>query len=134
MDLTNDQQQQLANLGVILCYAHGSVVRGTTMRESDLDIAVLLAQAPQPADALRVMEQVRAILQPLAPTRELDIAFLNDSSPLFQQVVAVEGTVLYERSEDDRIRLEFRAMHEYEASRRIHRIAFQAIMARPAPL
>ncbi|MFH1098909.1 MAG: nucleotidyltransferase domain-containing protein [Candidatus Uhrbacteria bacterium] len=130
LSLTEEMKRQLVQLGVMLCYAHGSVVKGTAMRESDLDVAVLFDEMP--ADALRVMAQVTDALSGLAPGRELDIAILNEASPLFKQVVAVEGHILYARSEDDRIRFEFRAMHEYESSKHIHRIAFRAMMTRPA--
>jgi len=134
LQLNDDTQHQLAELGVVLCYAHGSVVKGTAMRESDLDVAVLFHVAPIPKDAIAMTGKLQRLLHTLAPTRDLDIVILNEASPLFRQVVAVEGLLLYARSEDDRIRFECTAMHEYEASRRLHRIAFRELMARPAPL
>lgn len=132
IQLTHDEKRRLAGLGVVLCYAHGSVVKGTAMRESDLDIAVLLERMPGPRDALRIASDITNILQHLAPKRELDVAILNEASPLFRHVVAVEGQLLSARSDEDRIQFEITAMHEYEASRRIHRIAFNMMMGRAA--
>ena len=132
--LTEDTQRQLAQLGVVLCYAHGSVIAGRAMRESDLDIAVLLDASPNAKDALVLMEHIRKILQHLAPKRELDISFLNEAGPLFQQVVAAGGELLYARSDDDRIRFEFHAMHEYEASKRVRRIGYDLLNTHYASL
>lgn len=130
LSLTDTMRRELARLGVVLCYAHGSVVKGTAMRESDLDIAVLFDAMPE--HALRATTQVTDALGGLVPGREFDIAILNEATPLFKQVVAVEGVLLYARSEDDRIRFEVQAIHEHEASRWIHRIAFRAMRARSA--
>lgn len=130
LSLTEDMTRELARLGVVLCYVHGSVVKGTAMRESDLDIAVLFDTMPE--HTLRVSTHIADTLGSIAHGRELDIAILNEASPLFKQVVAAEGSLLYARSEDDRIRFEVQAIHEYESSKYLHRIAFRAIMARPA--
>lgn len=130
--LTDDMTRGLAQLGVVLCYAHGSVINGTAMRESDLDIAILFNAMPE--NALRTTTQIANALGDLAPRRELDIAILNEASPLFKQVVAVEGLLLYARSEDDRIRFEVHAMHEYEDSKGIRAIGYAALKARYAAL
>lgn len=132
LSLTNTMERQLAKFGVVLCYVHGSVTRGTATRESDLDIAVLFERTP--ANPLRMIGDISEVLSALAPKRDLDIAILNETTPLFAQVIAVEGVVLYERSEDDRIRFEFRAMHEHEASKHVRRIGYVLLNARYAAL
>jgi predicted nucleotidyltransferase len=134
LTLNDDQRRRLAELGVVLCYAHGSVVQGRAMRESDLDIAVLLKQIPEPGDAITLMSNIGRVFEIFVPGRDVDVAFLNEAGPLFKQVVAVEGLLLFARTEDDRIRFEVHAMHEYEATRCMRDIGYRALRAHYAAL
>lgn len=121
--LTNAQKDALAEAGVILCYLHGSVADDTARADSDADIAVLFEHAPK--DGVEATTAVMEALRDFAPGRELDVAILNEASPLLVQAVASRGVLLYERSPDDRLRFELRAMHEYEYSRRVVRLGQQ---------
>ena len=126
--LTDQQKVALQKLGVVLLYLHGSIAAGTPRTDSDADIAVLFEQMPE--DPIGVTGKLIDILTGFIPGRELDIAILNEASPLLKQAVASRGTLLYARSSDDDLRFQVQSMHEYEASRRITRIGQTSVMGR----
>ncbi len=128
LTLTDTQKEALRNTDVVLAYAHGSLARGTERNDSDIDIAVLFLHVPR--DTVGATTRVIEALQGFVAGREIDIAILNDASPLLVQSVAARGTLLYARSSEDDISFQFRAMHDYEASRRIARIGREAVAAR----
>ena len=125
--LTPQQQAELEKLGVVLCYLHGSVAKGTARTDSDVDIAVLFDRMPD--DPIEVTGALIQALHGLAPGREKDIAILNEASPLFCQSVAALGIRLYARSEEDDVGFQIHTMHKYEDSRHIANIGRQAVMA-----
>jgi len=122
------QRVELEKLGVVLCYLHGSVANGTAREDSDVDIAVLFKQ--EPSDPIEATGALLQALEGYMPGREKDVALLNEASPLFKQIVASTGKLLYARSPDDALRFELRAMHEYEDSRYIAHIGREIAKAR----
>lgn len=129
--LSAEQKAELKRLGVVLCYLHGSMAMGLERGDSDLDVAVLLDSGPK--DAVDVTTSIIAALASFVPSREIDVAILNDASPLLAQSVAVRGKLLYARSSEDDLLFQIRAMHEYESSRRIVHIG-QYVAATRAPI
>ena len=115
-------------MGVILAYLHGSVATNTERNDSDVDIAVLFDKSPQ--DPIEATALVGQTFHGFVPQREIDVAILNDASPLLKQAVASRGIVLYERSSDDALRFQMRAMHEYEYSRHVVRMGQELILER----
>ena len=126
--LTPQQRAKLAELGVVLCYLHGSVAKGIARDDSDIDIAVLFDRMPD--DVIGATGALIQALAGLAQGRELDIAILNEASPLLKQIVASTGKLLYARSTEDELRFQIRAMHEYEDSRHIVRLGQEIAMKR----
>lgn len=118
----------LRRLGVVLCYLHGSIASGTSRENSDADIAVLFEKAP--ADSIEATAAVHQALSGLVPGREIDVAILNEASPLLRQIVASTGKLLYARSPDDALRFELRAMHDYEYSRHVVRLGQELALKR----
>ncbi len=128
--LEDTQREALAHAGVVLAYLHGSVATGSAGVDSDVDIAVLFESTP--VDMISATTSVIKALAGFVPDREMDVAILNDASPLLAQAVSVHGQLLYARSSGDRMAFDIRSMHEYESSRRIVRIGQDASLARIA--
>ncbi|RJQ35658.1 nucleotidyltransferase domain-containing protein [Candidatus Parcubacteria bacterium] len=126
--LTDDQQKRLRRIGAVLCYAHGSVIHGTSRQDSDLDIAVLFERMPE--DPVGMTGRILGALEGYMPGHSKDIAILNEASPLFRQIVASTGMLLYARSPEDTLQFELRSMHEYEYSRHIVRLGQEIVMKR----
>ncbi len=126
--LSDQQKEELARLGVTLCYLHGSVASGIARPDSDLDVAVLFEQ--KPADSIQSTTDVIAALQGFAPDRKKDVAILNETSPLLRQIVASTGVLLYQRSFDDRLRFSMRTIKEYEYSKHIVKLGQDIVIQR----
>lgn len=124
--LTETQHLALEKLGVVLLYLHGSVAAGTARKDSDVDIAVLFEAMPK--DPIGATTTILEVLRGLVPAREMDIAILNEASPLLRQAVASHGIVLYARTPDDTLRFQLRAMHDYEYSRHVVRLGQELIL------
>ena len=128
LSLTEDQKTSLQKLNVVLLYLHGSVAAGTARANSDADVAALFEKTP--TDSIEATAAIHEALRGLFPERELDVAILNEASPLLKQAVASEGKLLYARSSDDTLRYELRAMHDYEYSRHVVRLGQELLLKR----
>lgn len=126
--LTNEQKAALERLGVVLLYLHGSLAAGTARADSDADIAVLFERMPE--DSIKVTTGVLEALAGFLPSREKDVAILNEASPLLKQSVASRGVLLFARSSDDDLRFQMNAMHEYEYSRHVVRLGQELLLKR----
>ena len=96
----NQYMPQLTSLfdasDVLLAYLFGSEAKGSTNRESDIDIAVLLSdQIPQAQYGQRVVclnSELIGIFQRDA----IDVALLNNVPPLLAFEVVRHGVVIYD--------------------------------------
>lgn len=75
----------------LLILQHGSTVTGTTHRDSDLDVAILLDRAPTTEAYLSLMADLQAVF----PGRELDIVLLNHGDPLLLKRVTERCLLLW---------------------------------------
>lgn len=77
--------------GVRLVVLFGSVARGKTHEESDIDVGVLMERVPTFNQRLKLWQALCELFQ-----AEIDLAILNHPKPLFGFRVASEGKVLFE--------------------------------------
>jgi len=99
---------------VVLVYLFGSEVRGTSHKESDVDIGILLDKKVDPKDYLGSEGRLIEFFSGIFLKKEINIVNLNISSPLLKQVAILEGKLLYLRSETDRILFQIKILREYE--------------------
>jgi len=104
----------LKESGVILAYLFGSEARGTSHKESDVDIGVLFDKKIDPKNYLKLEGRLIEFFSGIYPKKEINIVNLNITSPLLKQVAILEGKPLYIRSETDRILFQVQTLHEYE--------------------
>ena len=81
-----------ATHGVELLVQFGSTITGTTHPGSDLDLAVLLREAP---GSYGRQSELHAALQSSVPDREVDLAILNHADPLLLKQVTEHGRLLH---------------------------------------
>ena len=96
----NQYKPQLTSLfdtsNVVLAYLFGSEAKDTTNSESDIDIAVLLSdQVPQAEYGQRVVG-LNTELIGIFQRDAIDIALLNNASPLLAFQVVRHGVVIYD--------------------------------------
>jgi len=99
---------------VILAYLFGSEAKGTSHKESDVDIGVLFDKKAQSQDYLKKEGKLIEFFSEIFPKKEINIVNLNISSPLLKQVVILEGKLFYQRNDLDRILFQIQTLHEYE--------------------
>lgn len=99
---------------VILAYLFGSEAKGTSHKESDVDIGVLFDKKINPKDYLKLEGKLIEFFSEIYPKREINIVNLNISSPLLKQVAILEGKLLYNRRETERILFEIKTLREYD--------------------
>ncbi len=95
----------------LAAWLFGSLVRGTSRADSDVDVAVLVAR---PADGtladlhLEWAGDLSALLG-----REVDLVVVNDAPPDLVHRVLAEGALLVERDRSARVAFEVRSRNEY---------------------
>lgn len=104
---------------VSLAYLFGSHARKIQTPESDVDVAVLLSEAPE-----KTLEYYLYLVSKLSRVlgNKVDRVILNDSPPLLKHQVIKHGKILYSKNEEERITFEATAQSEYlDFSRAIER-------------
>ncbi len=99
---------------ILLVILFGSEARGTSHKESDVDIGVLFAKVVNPKDYLKLEGKLISFFSGAYPEKEINIVNLNISSPLLKQVAILEGKILYQKSDLIRILFQVQTLHEYE--------------------
>jgi len=107
---------------VIVAYLFGSVARGRATERSDIDVGVLLVPELTGLDAAERQIQLGYALEdgltenqpkPLTHRPEVQVTNLNRATPLLAYEVVKDGVLLYERSKEERVEFEVRAMKIY---------------------
>lgn len=85
--------------GVVAAYLFGSAARGTTHRESDVDIGVLLDRTVYPTRLERSATRVRIGSELVAAlgSNDVDLVMLNDVPPGLATRIVLDGTLLMAR-------------------------------------
>ena len=97
--------------GVIAVYLFGSFARGSERPESDVDVAVLYADAPAKTfDGLPLALEERLERQ---LGRTVQVVVLNHASADLIHHVLMDGKLLIDRDPSSRIQFEVRARNEY---------------------
>lgn len=100
--------------GVILVYLFGSQAKGAAHYESDVDIGVLFDKKVNSEDYLKLEGKLIEFFSDFYPKKEINLVNLNISSPLLRQTVILEGKLIYQRNDLDRILFQVKTLHEYE--------------------
>ncbi len=93
---------------VVAAYLFGSLAEGRATSHSDVDTAILLADASDPMAVGDRQLQLMGELERFAD-REVDVVMLNTAPPILQHQVLASGRLLYERDRRARVEFEVRA-------------------------
>ncbi|MFQ6100787.1 MAG: nucleotidyltransferase domain-containing protein [Anaerolineae bacterium] len=97
---------------VIAAYLFGSLAEGRAKSHSDVDTAILFADASDPLAVGDRQLQLMGELERFAD-REVDVVILNTAPPILQHQVLKHGRLLYERDRQARVEFEVRAGQVY---------------------
>ena len=127
------------NAGADLVYLFGSQPRGKAWAESDVDLAVLLGPSVPKERFGPVRAQIISELMTIFGSDDVDVAILNQASPLFTYSGVIQGgRLLFEKDRLTRIQFEVRAFQQYVDTAPLrdiqNRYLKEAIQARAASL
>jgi predicted nucleotidyltransferase len=115
--LSTKQKNTLRKQGVVLMYLYGSQAEGRERNDSDVDIAVLINQKTQKdQDKVRykISRTLAPIFRPIPKIRELDIKLMDELTPSVRHQIALNGRLLFQKSDDDRIGFIKQSLRQYE--------------------
>ncbi|KXB06146.1 hypothetical protein AKJ53_01210 [candidate division MSBL1 archaeon SCGC-AAA382F02] len=97
---------------VLAAYLYGSIAKGTTHKESDVDIALLLEEgfSPEGLYTARISEEIE---KKMNANREVDVRVLNDRPITFQHQVLRDGKKIFTRDRRARINFETEVYDRY---------------------
>lgn len=98
---------------IIFAYLYGSLARETQNKLSDIDLAVYIDKDKKPKSGpFGYRSEIIAELGPLVE-REVDLIVLNDVSLFLAFNVLKEGTLLFSKSEEKKVRFHDSTMKRY---------------------
>ena len=98
---------------VLAAYVFGSVASGRTRRDSDVDVAVLLARRLPSNRSLQYRLKLMTDLGSALRRSDVDVVVLNDASPLLAHRILSKGKLVFERSASARVRFQVRTASRY---------------------
>lgn len=97
---------------VLAAYLYGSMARGTTNEESDVDIGLLLKEGFS-SEALYTARISGEIEKNMNTNMEIDVRVLNDKPITFQHQVLRDGREIFTRDERARVNFETEVYDRY---------------------
>lgn len=112
--------KKLRILKVGIIYLYGSVANANALKFSDIDIGVVFTKPEVLYNSHAAYSRLYDIFERgVKPKREIDLVFLQRTSPGLQFNVINEGKVLYEISSEFRNRYEEKVLNEYLDFRKV---------------
>lgn len=115
---------------VRLAYLFGSQVKGRAHADSDVDVAVLLNESLTADERFAERLTLIGALSRLFRTDNVDVAILNEASPLLCYNVLRDGVLLYCADESARVAFQVRALRTYEDTAPLRRMLAEAMERR----
>lgn len=113
---------------IVAAWIFGSVARGDSTEDSDLDVAVLL-RADQARSNRSWLFDLAGSLERHSPSGRVDIVVLADQGPILRHRVLSEGKLIHDADTDARIAFEAATISEYLDWKPTHDIAMRVAYA-----
>lgn len=95
-------------------FLFGSAAKGKAGKLSDLDFAVLLDKTVPSKNYSRVRLELLDQLGRIIRNRPLDVAILNQASPLLAHLVVTQGKLIFCQDEDQKINFQTIALQKFD--------------------
>ncbi|MBU4293643.1 MAG: nucleotidyltransferase domain-containing protein [Actinobacteria bacterium] len=116
--------------GVVLAYIFGSVAKKGFNKLSDIDFAVFLNKAISQSKyytiRLLLLDQLGRVIK----NKPLDVAILNNASPLLSQLVILQGKVIFYEDEDLRVSFQLKSLKEFDDALYLRKVYYNYLEER----
>lgn len=120
-------REALERLPVAAAWIFGSVARGDSGDESDLDLAIL-PQSPLQPEHVDALRSLAVELGPWSPCGRVDVLVLGAQGPVLRHRVIRDGIRVYDGDPETRIAFEGRTIAEYLDWKPTHDIAMRSTL------
>jgi len=115
---------------VVFAYIFGSAVKEGLTKLSDIDFAVFLDKAISKSKYCNIRLLILDQLGRVIKNKPLDIAILNNSSPLLAQLVILKGKIIFCEDEDLRIRFQLKSLKEFDDAFYLRKVYYRYLEER----
>lgn len=109
---------------VLAAFLFGSAVQNRLADESDVDVGMLFAAAPDALGLLELQEDLAAVLK-----RQCDLVNLNQASPVLAMQVLKHGEIVFERSERAVQEFQVRTLFAYFDLKQVRKPIEEALLS-----
>jgi len=99
---------------VVLAYIFGSAAKKELTKLSDIDFAVVLDKTISQSKYYKIRLFLLDRLGRIIKNKPLDVAILNNASPLLTQLVILQGKVIFCKNEDLRVSFQLKSLKEFD--------------------
>jgi len=111
-------------------YIFGSLGKGKTTGESDIDIAVLIDESKLQRRNFELLKRKYYAASPTFSMRPVDIVIFNTAPPFLKHQILKTGRILFDKNRRLRVRFTERAITEYLDYKPIEDICLKAVAKR----
>lgn len=115
---------------VVLAFIFGSAANGKLTKLSDLDFAVLLQQNVLPEKYQRIRFSLLHHLGKIIKNRPLDVAILNDASPLLAQMAVTRGRIIYSKEDSLKNKFQSETLKNYDDTAYLRKTYYRYLESR----
>jgi predicted nucleotidyltransferase len=123
-------RQIFTDHGVVLAYLFGSQAEGKAGPLSDVDIAVLLGPQVTREQWFQVQLDLMGALMSLFHRDDVDVAILNQATPVLAHEVVQSGQILYEARPGIRVEFELATLRRYVDTEPLRRLQDRRLLER----
>ena len=116
--------------GVVLAYIFGSAAKKELTKLSDIDFAVLLDKTIPQNKYYQIRLSLLDRLGRAIKSKPIDIAILNNASPLLSQLVILQGKIIFCKDEDLRVNFQVKSLKEFDDALYLRRVYYNYLEER----
>jgi len=116
--------------GIVFAYIFGSAAKKGLTKLSDIDFAVFLDKSISQSEHYKIRLLLLDQLGRFIKNKPLDIAILNNASPLLVQLVILQGKVIFCKDEDLRVSFQLKSLKEFDDAFYLRRIYYRYLEER----
>jgi hypothetical protein len=115
---------------VVLAYIFGSAAKRGLTKLSDIDFAVFLDKTIPQNKYYKIRLLLLDKLGRVIKNKPLDVAILNNATPILAQLVILQGKVIFCENEDLRVNFQLKSLKEFDDAFYLRKIYYNYLEER----